>query len=365
MVLGTVLGAAAGYFGGKVDMVISRVMDLFLAFPHLLLVLSLTPIMQSRPRGTALDSGSLVPIASLVIILGFFGWAYLARIVRGQVLSIRQQEFVEAAQAYGASHRSIVLRQITEAQMRAYRGKKIAMIFQDPLSAMHPFHPVGVQIAEAYRVHNDVSRKAAARVAVDMLGRVGIPDPSRRYSACPHEFSGGMRQRAMIAMALVCEPELLIADEPTTAPDVTVQAQILDLLNELQDETGTSVILVTHDLGVVAEVCHQVVVMYGGGCVEQATVADLFGDPRHPYTLGLLASMPALASRTERLNPIPGFPPSLLALPEGCLFEDRCPKAHLVPDNACGTRRPTLIGPDGHASRCHLETLQPTGVVVR
>lgn len=257
------------------------------------------------------------------------------------------------------------LNALNEAQMRAYRGKRIAMIFQDPLSAMHPFYPVGAQITEAYRVHNDVSKKAAARIAVDMLGRVGIPDPSRRYSAYPHEFSGGMRQRAMIAMALVCEPELLIADEPTTALDVTVQAQILDLLNELQDETGTSVILVTHDLGVVAEVCHQVVVMYGGGCVERATVADLFGDPRHPYTQGLLASMPALASRSERLSPIPGFPPSLLALPEGCLFEDRCPKAHLVPDNACGTRRPTLIGPDGHASRCHLETLQPNGEVVR
>jgi peptide/nickel transport system ATP-binding protein len=257
------------------------------------------------------------------------------------------------------------LNTLTETQMRAYRGKKIAMIFQDPLSAMHPFYPVGAQIAEAYRVHNDVSKKAAAQVAVDMLGRVGIPDPKRRCSAYPHEFSGGMRQRAMIAMALVCEPELLIADEPTTALDVTVQAQILDLLNELQDETGTSVILVTHDLGVVAEVCHQVVVMYGGECVEQATVANLFKDPRHPYTQGLLASMPSLAQRSERLHPIPGFPPSLLALPDGCLFADRCPMTHLVPDDACGTRRPTLTGIDGHASRCHLETLQPTGEVAR
>ncbi|MEU6006310.1 ABC transporter ATP-binding protein [Streptomyces sp. NPDC047453] len=257
------------------------------------------------------------------------------------------------------------LNPLSEAQMRAYRGKKIAMIFQDPLSAMHPFYPVGVQIAEAYRVHNPVSKKAAAAVAVDMLGRVGIPDPKRRYSAYPHEFSGGMRQRAMIAMALVCEPELLIADEPTTALDVTVQAQILDLLNELQAETGSSVILVTHDLGVVAEVCHQVVVMYGGVCVEQATVADLFSDPRHPYTQGLLASMPSLAGRSERLNPIPGFPPSLLALPEGCLFADRCPKTHLVPDGACGTRRPTLTGPVGHPSRCHLQTLEPAGEVVR
>ncbi|MFH8626290.1 ABC transporter ATP-binding protein [Streptomyces vietnamensis] len=254
---------------------------------------------------------------------------------------------------------------LTEAQMRPYRGKRIAMIFQDPLSAMHPFYPVGVQIAEAYRVHNDVSKKAAAAVAVDMLGRVGIPDPKRRYAAYPHEFSGGMRQRAMIAMALVCEPELLIADEPTTALDVTVQAQILDLLNELQAETGTSVILVTHDLGVVAEVCHRVVVMYGGECVEQATVADLFGDPRHPYTQGLLASMPSLAGTSGRLTPIPGFPPSLLALPEGCLFADRCPKAHLVPDGACTDRRPVPAGPEGHPSRCHLNAQEPAQEVAR
>ncbi|MEU8529003.1 MULTISPECIES: ABC transporter ATP-binding protein [Streptomyces] len=257
------------------------------------------------------------------------------------------------------------LNPLGEARMRTYRGKKIAMIFQDPLSAMHPFYPVGVQIAEAYRVHNDVSRKAAAAVAVDMLGRVGIPDPERRYSAYPHEFSGGMRQRAMIAMALVCEPELLIADEPTTALDVTVQAQILDLLGELQAETGASVIMVTHDLGVVAEVCHRVVVMYGGVCVEQATVTDLFADPRHPYTQGLLASMPSLAGRSERLTPIPGFPPSLLTLPRGCLFADRCPQAELVPDDACGTLRPVLSGPAGHPSRCHLPTPRPTGEVVR
>ncbi|MFE1955705.1 ABC transporter ATP-binding protein [Streptomyces sp. NPDC059524] len=257
------------------------------------------------------------------------------------------------------------LNPLTEAQMRAYRGKKIAMIFQDPLSAMHPFYPVGTQIAEAYRVHNQVSKKAAAAVAVDMLGRVGIPDPRKRYSAYPHEFSGGMRQRAMIAMALVCEPELLIADEPTTALDVTVQAQILDLLAELQTETGTSVIMVTHDLGVVAEVCHQVVVMYGGECVERATVSDLFKDPQHPYTQGLLASMPSLTGQSERLRPIPGFPPSLLALPEGCLFADRCPEAHRVPDAACATSRPALTGPDIHPSRCHLTVAAPAREVAR
>ncbi|RFU86482.1 ABC transporter ATP-binding protein [Streptomyces triticagri] len=247
------------------------------------------------------------------------------------------------------------LNALDEDRMRAWRGKKIAMIFQDPLSAMHPFHTVGAQIAEAYRVHNKVSRKAATAVAVDMLGRVGIPDPKRRAAAHPHEFSGGMRQRAMIAMALVCEPELLIADEPTTALDVTVQAQILDLLGDLQRETGTAVVLVTHDLGVVAEVCHQVVVMYGGQCVERGAMRDVFRDPRHPYAQGLLASMPSLADTAGRLTPIPGFPPSLTTLPAGCLFADRCPQTHLVPDDLCRSARPELAGSAAHPSRCHQE----------
>ena len=247
---------------------------------------------------------------------------------------------------------------LPESAMRSLRGKKISMIFQDPLSAMHPFYPVGDQIAEAYLVHNQVPRKQAAAVAVDMLGRVGIPDPKRRARAYPHEFSGGMRQRAMIAMALVCEPELLIADEPTTALDVTVQAQILDLIKDMQAETGTSVIMVTHDLGVVAEVCHEVAVMYGGMCVEQASVTDLFDNPRHPYTQGLLASMPAMTDESQRLTPIPGFPPSLLALPDGCVFADRCDQREKVPDNLCRTSRPALFGAE-HRSRCHLEVLDP------
>ena len=243
---------------------------------------------------------------------------------------------------------------LTEAQMRPYRGRKIGMIFQDPLSAMHPFYTVGRQIAEAYRVHNPVSKKAAKAAAIDMLGRVGIPDPVGRYDAYPHEFSGGMRQRAMIAMALICEPELLIADEPTTALDVTVQAQILDLIASLQAEINSAVVLVTHDLGVVAEVCERVVVMYGGQCVERASALDLFQDTRHPYTRGLLASMPTMSDENGRLTPIPGFPPSLLDLPQGCLFADRCPVRDLVPGNRCATERPELRGDADHVSRCHL-----------
>jgi peptide/nickel transport system ATP-binding protein len=243
---------------------------------------------------------------------------------------------------------------LSETEMRPYRGRKIGMIFQDPLSAMHPFYTVGRQIAEAYRVHNRVSTKAAKAQAIEMLNRVGIPDPVSRYDAYPHEFSGGMRQRAMIAMALICEPELLIADEPTTALDVTVQAQILDLISSLQAETGSAVIFVTHDLGVVAEVCQRVVVMYGGQCVEEADVHDAFFRTAHPYTKGLLASMPSMADETGRLIPIPGFPPSLLDLPSGCLFADRCPVSHLVSDDRCRTERPALSGSGSHRARCHL-----------
>lgn len=244
---------------------------------------------------------------------------------------------------------------LSETEMRPYRGRKIGMIFQDPLSAMHPFYTVGRQISEAYRVHNKVSAKAARAQAIEMLNRVGIPDPVARYDSYPHEFSGGMRQRAMIAMALICEPELLIADEPTTALDVTVQAQILDLIASLQAETGSAVIFVTHDLGVVAEVCQRVVVMYGGQCVEEADVHDLFFRPAHPYSQGLLASMPSMVDDAGRLRPIPGFPPSLLDLPQGCLFVDRCPVADLVPDDRCRTERPTLLPVEaGHQARCHL-----------
>ncbi len=193
--------------------------------------------------------------------------------------------------------------------VRELRGKRMAMIFQDPLSAMHPFYTIGRQIVEAYRVHNDVSKSVAKKHAVEMLDRVGIPQASSRVDDYPHQFSGGMRQRAMIAMALSCDPDLLIADEPTTALDVTVQAQILDLIRDLQTEFNSAVIIITHDLGVVAELSDDIMVMYAGRAVEYAAAADVFERPEHPYTWGLLSSMPRLDRvRTERLRPSPARP---------------------------------------------------------
>ncbi|GAA4735465.1 ABC transporter ATP-binding protein [Phytohabitans rumicis] len=243
-----------------------------------------------------------------------------------------------------------------EPQLRRLRGAELAMVFQDPLSALHPYYTVGRQISEAYRAHNRVGRRAARARAVELLDRVGIPEPDRRYDAFPHQFSGGMRQRVMIAMALVNTPKLLIADEPTTALDVTVQAQILELVKDLRRDFGSTILLVTHDLGVVAETCDSVVVMYAGQCVEQGSVTDVFSRPRAPYTWGLLESMPRIdRDRRERLVPIGGQPPSLLALPDGCAFAPRCTHRGEVPDGRCDTERPELVPVgDGHTARCHL-----------
>jgi peptide/nickel transport system ATP-binding protein len=215
---------------------------------------------------------------------------------------------------------------MSDDELRKVRGEEIAMIFQDPLSSLHPFYRVGDQLMEAVQAHHDVSKSAAKDRAVEFLTLVGIPDPRSRVDAYPHEFSGGMRQRAMIAMGLINEPKLLIADEPTTALDVTVQAQILELIERLQSETGTAVILITHDLGVVAEVTHDIAVMYAGRVVERASTAELFASPQHPYTWGLLRSIPRLDSpRDEELVPIDGRPPSLINKPSGCSFHPRCP----------------------------------------
>ncbi|WP_433298946.1 ABC transporter ATP-binding protein [Actinoplanes sp. CA-030573] len=246
----------------------------------------------------------------------------------------------------------------TDEQVRLLRGGKMAMIFQDPLSAMHPYFTVGSQIVEAYRVHHpNANKKVARERAIDMLARVGIPQPERRFNDYAHQFSGGMRQRAMIAMALVNDPALLIADEPTTALDVTVQAQILDLIRDLQEEFGSAVIMITHDLGVVAELADDVLVMYGGKVIEKGPALDVFKNPQHPYTWGLLGSMPRLDRDVrERLTPVKGTPPSLINLPKGCAFNPRCPYAGRN-GNRSFTEVPQLR-PDGHSAghlvACHL-----------
>jgi peptide/nickel transport system ATP-binding protein len=214
----------------------------------------------------------------------------------------------------------------SDEEMRAIRGGQIAMIFQDPLSSLHPFYKIGDQLIEARRAHNDVSKAQARDRAVEMLGLVGIPDPRRRIDSYPHEFSGGMRQRVMTAMALINDPKLLIADEPTTALDVTVQAQILELIQKLQDELDTAVVMITHDLGVVAEVAEDIAVMYAGRVVERGNADTIFAAPEHPYTWGLLNSIPRLDTpRDQPLVPIPGRPPSLITRPPGCAFYPRCP----------------------------------------
>jgi oligopeptide/dipeptide ABC transporter ATP-binding protein len=235
-------------------------------------------------------------------------------------------------------------------EMHKIRGGRIGMIFQEPMTALDPVQTIGRQLTEVYRLHLEISPAEALRRAVEMLGRVGIPSPEIRVREYPHQLSGGMRQRVGIAMALACGPQLLIADEPTTALDVTIQAQILALIAQLQQEMGLAVILITHDLGVIAETCEEVIVMYAGRIAEQGPVDSLFARPRHPYTRGLLASIPRLATpRKSRLTTIEGVVPGLRDLPAGCRFKNRCPYA----EPRCAVAAPPLeMAEDGHRVAC-------------
>ncbi|MFC5718860.1 ABC transporter ATP-binding protein [Streptomyces gamaensis] len=288
---------------------------------------------RGRTLGIVGESGSGKSVASLAV-LGLHDRR--STDVRGEIL-LDGQELTTAA----------------ESTLEKLRGNRMAMVFQDSLTALSPYCTVGRQIAEPYRKHTGASRREARQRAVEMLRKVGIPQAALRVDDYPHQFSGGMRQRAMIAMALVCDPELLIADEPTTALDVTVQAQILDLLKDLQQQTGSAIVLITHDLGVVANTADDLLVMYAGRAVERGTVREVLRSPQHPYTWGLLGSMPRLSSDVaEPLTPIPGAPPSLLAPPPGCPFHPRCAYPQEVGGERCATERPVL--PPGRGAACHL-----------
>lgn len=238
---------------------------------------------------------------------------------------------------------------LSEAQLSELRGNAMSMVFQEPMSSLNPAYTVGDQIRETVRRHRKVSRKEAHKRAIEMLDLVGIPNAASRVNSYPHEFSGGMRQRVMIAMALSCDPMLLIADEPTTALDVTIQAQILDLLKAMQSELGMAILFITHDLGVVADICDEVMVMYAGQIVEQSEIFGLYRQPMHPYSEGLLSSMPQIGGRNEELVSIPGTTPAPWAMPQGCRFHPRCSYA----DHQCRIGDPQLVElSNGRASRC-------------
>jgi oligopeptide transport system ATP-binding protein len=256
-----------------------------------------------------------------------------------------------------AFYRGTDLLKITEEEMEAIRGKEIAMIFQDPMTSLNPVLTIGRQITETLRTHLQMGKEPAKKRAIELLEQVGIPDPARRLNDYPHQFSGGMRQRVMIAIALACAPSLLIADEPTTALDVTIQAQIIELVQRLRDTLSMAVIWITHDLGVVAGMAEQVIVMYAGFIVEESGVDDLYQNPRHPYTLSLLAALPRVdRSRNDRLKSIPGSPPNLLIKPIGCPFSPRCEYAIEL----CRAENPTLRRVStGHAIACWVDTANP------
>ncbi len=290
------------------------------------------------------ESGSGKTVTSLSIMRLFASPP--GRIVEGEILFT------------GKDGRTKDLAKLPEAEMRRIRGNDISMIFQEPMTSLNPVLTVGHQIAEAVRIHEGAGRREARARAVEMLRLVRIPDAERRVDDHPHQFSGGMRQRVMIAMALALDPRVLIADEPTTALDVTVQAQIMELLKDLQRDTGMGLLLITHDLGVVNEVADRVLVMYAGSVVETGTVDEVFSDPSHPYTEGLMASVPAVERKGTRLRPIVGTPPDLSRIPSGCSFHPRCPRRVLEgapPGRNCRNDVPLLlpVGSVGRASACH------------
>ena len=251
------------------------------------------------------------------------------------------------------------LLKLSPAEMRERRGNRLSMIFQEPMTSLNPAFTVGEQIVEGILRHRDVTKQQAKEHAIEMLRRVRISSPERRFEEYPHKLSGGMRQRAMIAMALACDPRLLIADEPTTALDVTIQAQILDLMRQLRDETQAAIIMITHDLGVIAEIAHEVIVMYAGRIVERAGVGSLFREPQHPYTIGLLGSIPKLTTEQPRLTTIEGVVPNPMAMPQGCRFHPRCPFA----TDECRSAEPALteVRP-GHLAACWRAPLEEDGL---
>jgi len=293
---------------------------------------------KGKTLGIVGESGSGKSVTSLAI-LGLH---------KGSKAQVSGQIFVGGVEVNSSS----------ESEVRKLRGNQMAMIFQDSLTALNPYYTIGDQIVEAYQVHNKVSKAEAKKHAIEMLDRVGIPEPQKRVDDYPHQFSGGMRQRAMIAMALSCNPSLLIADEPTTALDVTVQAQILELLRQLQKDFGTAIILITHDLGVVAETADDVLLMYAGKAVEYGSVRDVLQKPQHPYGWGLLTSIPRLTGDPDKkLSAISGTPPSLISVPSGCAFNPRCSYVSMV-GPACSASVPELLPVSNgahHLVRCHLD----------
>jgi len=362
--IGVVLGSLSGFYGGIVDALIMRLAEVFLSFPFMIICITIVSIF-----------GNSVP--NLIFVLAILSWPSIARIVRGQILTLREMEYMEACEALGISDfrrifkhllpnvlayvivyatlgmAGVILTEtslsflglgvspptptygeimfngedmlkVSDERIREIRGNDISFIFQEPMTSLNPIFKIGYQISETMMLHRGMSKKEAYKESIKMLELVKIPNPERVANDYPFALSGGMRQRAMIAMALACEPKLLIADEPTTALDVTIQAQVLDLMNELKKDINASIIFITHDLGVISEMSDRVMVMYAGKVVEVASAEDIFKNPRHPYTIGLIASKPDMATTSSRLHVIPGNVPDLSNLPTGCPFHPRC-----------------------------------------